>query len=151
MVLMVCHSVCTCHSPALKKSGYIGFTMSVCHSDLLWLWSWSWSWSSSTISNIFSSETAWPIKAKFYVEPSWEGGTKVYINGRGHMTKMAATPIYSPKVLVIPRNRWLRLNITEKLFTGTLNKNQNKTYMIKTFENLLLERTRSPMILKLSM
>ena len=23
----------------------------------------------STISNVFSSETAWPIKAKFYVEP----------------------------------------------------------------------------------
>ena len=49
---------------------------------------------SSTLSNIFSSETAWPIKAKFYVEPPWEGGTKVYINGPGHMTKMAATPIY---------------------------------------------------------
>ena len=47
-----------------------------------------------TISNIFSSETAWPIKAKFYVESPWEGGTKVYINGPGHMTKMAATPIY---------------------------------------------------------
>ena len=26
-------------------------------------------------SNVFSSETAWPIKAKFYVEPPWEGGT----------------------------------------------------------------------------
>ena len=48
----------------------------------------------STFSNIFSSETAWPIKAKFYVEPPWEGGTKVYINGPDHMTKMAATPIY---------------------------------------------------------
>ena len=45
-------------------------------------------------SNIFSSETAWPIKAKFYVELPWEGGTKVYINGPGHMTKMAAMPIY---------------------------------------------------------
>ena len=49
---------------------------------------------SSTFSNIFSSETAWPIKAKFYVEPPWEGGTKVCINGPGHMTKMAAMPIY---------------------------------------------------------
>ena len=48
----------------------------------------------SEISNVFSSETAWPIKAKFYVEPPWEGGTKVYINGPGHMTKMAAWPIY---------------------------------------------------------
>ena len=41
-----------------------------------------------------SSETALPIKAKFYVEPPWEGGTKVYMNGPGHMTKMAAMPIY---------------------------------------------------------
>ena len=48
----------------------------------------------STISNIFSSETTWPIKAKFYVEPPWEGGTKVYINGPGHMTEMATMPIY---------------------------------------------------------
>ena len=46
-----------------------------------------------TFSNVFSSETAWPIKAKFYVEPPWEGGTKVCINGPGHMTKMAAMPI----------------------------------------------------------
>ena len=45
-------------------------------------------------SNVFSSETARPIKAKFYVELPWEGGTKVYINGLGHMTKMAAMPIY---------------------------------------------------------
>ena len=45
-------------------------------------------------SKIFSSETAWPIKAKFYVEPPWEGGMKVYINCPGHMTKMAAMSIY---------------------------------------------------------
>ena len=45
-------------------------------------------------SNVFSSTTAWQIKAKFYVEPRWEGGMKVYINDPGHMTKMAATPIY---------------------------------------------------------
>ena len=42
----------------------------------------------------FPLKTAWPIKAKFYVEPPWEGGTKVCINGPGHMTKMAAMPIY---------------------------------------------------------
>ena len=45
-------------------------------------------------SNVFSSEAAWPIKAKFYVVPPLEGGTKVCINGPGHMTKMAAMPIY---------------------------------------------------------
>ena len=44
--------------------------------------------------NIFSSETALPIKAKFYLEPPLEGGRKVYINGPGHMTKVAAMPIY---------------------------------------------------------
>ena len=36
------------------------------------------------------------------------------------------------KVLVIPRNRWLRLNMTEKLFTGTLNHNKKKKKKKKT-------------------
>ena len=44
-------------------------------------------------SNIFS-KTTWPIKAKFQVETPWEGEKKVYIYGPGHMTKMAAMPIY---------------------------------------------------------
>ena len=48
----------------------------------------------STISNVFSSDTAWPIRAKFYMEPPWKGGTNVYINGPGHITKMAAMSIY---------------------------------------------------------
>ena len=34
------------------------------------------------------------MKAKFHVELPWEGGTKVCINGLGHINKMAATPIY---------------------------------------------------------
>ena len=33
-------------------------------------------------------------KPNFYVESPWEGGTKVYINGPGHITKMTAMPIY---------------------------------------------------------
>ena len=41
-----------------------------------------------------------------------------------------ARDIYFPKVLVIPRKRWLRLNMTEKLFTGTLNKNRSKIKQI---------------------
>ena len=44
-------------------------------------------------SKIFS-ETAWPIKAKFYLAPPWVGGTKVCSRHLGHMTKMAAMPIY---------------------------------------------------------
>ena len=50
----------------------------------------------STISNVFSSETTGQIKAKLHVEHPKEGGTKVYINDPGHMTKMAM-PIYGKK------------------------------------------------------
>ena len=41
-----------------------------------------------------SPETTRPIEAKFHMEPPWEGGTKVCSNSPGHMTKMAAMPIY---------------------------------------------------------
>ena len=47
----------------------------------------------STFSNI-SSETTGPIEAKFHVEPPWDGGRKVYSNGLGHLTNMAAMAIY---------------------------------------------------------
>ena len=52
------------------------------------------------ILNIFFPETAWSVKAKLQLE----GEMKVCINGPGHMTKMAAMPIYGksspePKVL----------------------------------------------------
>ena len=63
-----------------------------------------WRLSSFTISNIFS-ETAWPIKAKFYVEPPWVGGTKVCSRHPGHMTKMAAMPKYGKKPLKNLRNQ----------------------------------------------
>ena len=45
-------------------------------------------------SKIFFSKTTWPIEAKFHVEPPWVGGTKVCSGHLGHVTKMAATPIY---------------------------------------------------------
>ena len=45
-------------------------------------------------SKIFFSETAWPIKAEFYMKHLLEGGTNVFINHPGHLTKMAAMPIY---------------------------------------------------------
>ena len=44
-------------------------------------------------SNI-SSEFAGPVKAKFHRELIVMGGTKIYSNDLGHMTKMAAMPIY---------------------------------------------------------
>ena len=46
-----------------------------------------------TINLYIFSETAWPSNAKFHVQPPCEEG-KVYINGPGHMIKMAAIPIY---------------------------------------------------------
>ena len=49
--------------------------------------------SDSTFS-FFFLETAWPIEVKFYVEPPWDGELNVWSNGLGHMTKMAAMPIY---------------------------------------------------------
>ena len=47
-----------------------------------------------TFKNIFSSETTGPIEVRFYMEHLCLTGTKVYIIGPGHMTKMAAMPIY---------------------------------------------------------
>ena len=49
----------------------------------------------STVSNVFSSETTGPNDAKFHMVLLWDGGTKVYSNGPGHMPKMATMPIYS--------------------------------------------------------
>ena len=73
-----------------------------------------------TFSNIFSSETAWPIKAKFYVEPPWEGGTKVCINGPGHMTKMAAMPIYGQNLKnLLLQNRRADFDETWYVASGT--------------------------------
>ena len=49
----------------------------------------------SQCSKIFDfSETTLPIKAKFYVEPPSVGGTIFCLRHLGHMSKMAATPIY---------------------------------------------------------
>ena len=45
----------------------------------------------------FSSETTEPIEVKFHMEPPWKEGTKVYSNGPGHLTKMAAMTICRKK------------------------------------------------------
>ena len=58
----------------------------------------------TTILKDLFPESTWPIKAKFYAEPPWEGGKKVYINCPGHMTKMAATPIYGKNLQNSPPN-----------------------------------------------
>ena len=54
----------------------------------------------STFSNIFFSETTGPIEVKFHVEPPLDRGTKVCSNGPGHMTNMAAMPIYGKNLKI---------------------------------------------------
>ena len=67
-------------------------------------------------SKIFFSETAWPIKAKFYMKHLREGGTNVFINNPGQMTKMAAMPIYGNQRTNGPVNAHLKPEIyTNKL------------------------------------
>ena len=48
----------------------------------------------STISNDFFSETTGPIATKFHIQPPGPLGKKSCSNGLGHMTNMAAMPIY---------------------------------------------------------
>ena len=55
---------------------------------------------------IFSWITTRPIEAKFRVEPPWDGGTKAYSNGPGHITKMATMPILKSSSLE-PKGCWL--------------------------------------------
>ena len=57
-------------------------------------------------------------KAKFNVEPPWEGGTKVYINSPGHMTKMAAMPIYGKNLKKLLQNRWADFHETWYVASG---------------------------------
>ena len=42
----------------------------------------------------FSSETTGPMKIKFYVDPPWYEGTKVYSNGPDPLTKIASIMYY---------------------------------------------------------
>ena len=68
------------------------------------LWANGWAYSigrfrrpPSTLLKHFSSETTGPIETKFHTEPPWDRGTKVCSNGPGHVTKIAAMPIYGKK------------------------------------------------------
>ena len=63
----------------------------------------------STFSNIFSSEATRPVEANFHMEPPWIGGKKFCSNGHGHMTKMAAMPIYGKNLKKIFFSRTKRL------------------------------------------
>ena len=52
--------------------------------------------SDSVFSDFFSSTTVKPIEANFGVQSPWDEG-KSMSNGPGHLTKLAAMPIYDKK------------------------------------------------------
>ena len=47
--------------------------------------------------NIVFSQTIGPIELKFHVKTPYDKLAKIYIKYFGHITKMAATPIYGKK------------------------------------------------------
>ena len=49
-----------------------------------------------------------------------------------HVVSMSKATLTPRKVLVIPRKRWLRPDMTEKLFTGTLSLNKTKTKLFSS-------------------
>ena len=54
------------------------------------------------------------MEAKFHVDPPWDRGTKIGSNGPGHMTKMAAMPIYMVK------HEKFFFSVTKRLMTLTV-------------------------------
>ena len=51
----------------------------------------------------FSAETTGPNKVKFHMELLWDGGTKFCSKSPGHMTKLAAMPIYGKNLKTLFR------------------------------------------------
>ena len=47
-----------------------------------------------TFSKDFFSETTWPVSTKLHMQPPGRAGNNVDTFSSGHMTKMAALPIY---------------------------------------------------------
>ena len=51
--------------------------------------------------NIVYSQTIGPIELKFHVKTPYDKSAKIYTKYFGHMTNMAATPIYGKNLLKI--------------------------------------------------
>ena len=67
--------------------------------------------SDSTFSNFFPLETARPVEPKLHVEPPLDGGMKDCSNGLGHMTNVAAMPIYGKKIFFFGTKRPMILKV----------------------------------------
>ena len=63
----------------------------------------------SIYQNLVFSQTIGPIELKYHVKTPYDKLAKIYTKHFGHMTKMAATPIYGKKPLKIFFSRTRRL------------------------------------------
>ena len=61
---------------------------------------------SSTFPKDFFTDTTGPIWIKFRMQSSGKGGKNVYLFRPGHMTKMAAMPIYGKTIKSLLQNHW---------------------------------------------
>ena len=87
-------------------------------------------WAMSTKGDIFMKRGARWLSGR--VSDSGARGRE-FETYRRHVVSLSKT-LYSPKVLVIPRKRWLRPDMTEKLLTGTLSLNTNKQIFMKLLQ-----------------
>ena len=58
--------------------------------------------------NIVFSQTIGPIELKLHVKTTYDNSAKIYTKYFGHMTKMAATPLYGKNLLKIFSSRTRR-------------------------------------------
>ena len=74
----------------------------------------------------------------------WIVCTNIYNPRPGRCVVSLSKRHLLPKRTGNPRNRWLRLNMTEKMFTGTLNKNKKKKTKIYNTNKPLSAGARLP-------
>ena len=60
----------------------------------------------STFLKGFFSETTKTISLKFHMQPRGKGGKNVHIFGLGHMSKIAAMPIYGYNLKNLLQSHW---------------------------------------------
>ena len=78
----------------------------------------------ASILHILPREARWP-SGRASDSGAIGRGFDTYLRRIVSLSKDTFTP---RKVLVIPRKRWLRYDMIEKLFTGTLSLNKTKTF-----------------------
>ena len=71
--------------------------------------------------------------------PERSGGFETYL----HRVVSLSKTLYSPKVLVLPRKQWLRPEMNETLWAGTLNLKTDKQTNRQT-NKLVLHKTIAP-------